>query len=62
MFLVVAGGADSNKKPTAVLQPWVLVKLYHSTSANGVANYDDDQCDDLCGVFQHCGFSLSLWG
>jgi hypothetical protein len=40
------------------LQPWVLVKLYHSTSANGVANYDDDQCDDLYGVFQHCVFNL----
>jgi hypothetical protein len=41
-FLVVADGAGLNKKPTAVLQPWVLVKLYHSTSANGVANYNDD--------------------
>ena len=59
MFLVVAGGVDSNKKPTAVLQPWVLVKFCHSTSANGVANYDDDQSDNLCGVFQHYGFSLN---
>jgi hypothetical protein len=42
----VAGGADSNKKPTAVLQPWVLVKFCHSTSANGVANYDDQNCQD----------------
>jgi len=43
----MADGAGSNKKPTAVLQPWVLVKSDHSTSANGVANYDDDQFDDL---------------
>jgi hypothetical protein len=42
MSLVVADGRGSNKKPTAVLQPWVLVKLYFSTSANGVANYNDD--------------------
>jgi hypothetical protein len=40
------------------LQPWVLVKLCHSTSANGVANYNDDQCDNLYDVFQHYGFNL----
>jgi len=33
--------------------------LYHSTSANGVANYNDDQCDDLYGVFQHYVFNLT---
>ena len=56
--LVVADGRRLNKKPTAVLQPWVLVKLCHSTSANGVANYNDDQCDNLYDVFQHYGFNL----
>jgi hypothetical protein len=29
-------------------QPWVLVKVWlGSTSTNGVANYDDDQTDNL---------------
>ena len=36
-------------------QPWVLVKLLRSTSANGVASYDDYQNDSLWDVFQHCG-------
>jgi hypothetical protein len=32
------------QKPTAVLQPWVLVKIYfNSTSADGVTNYNDDR-------------------
>jgi hypothetical protein len=40
----VADGRGLNKKPTTVLQPWVLVKIYfNSTSANGVANYNDDR-------------------
>jgi len=39
-------------------QPWVLVKVWLcSTSANGVANYDD-QTDNLWNVFQHYVFSL----
>jgi hypothetical protein len=39
----MAAVAGSNKKPTTALQPWVLVKVYfNSTSANGVANYNDD--------------------
>jgi hypothetical protein len=29
-----------------------------STSADGVANYDDYQNDSLLDVFQHCGRSL----
>jgi hypothetical protein len=39
-------------------QPWVLVKLLRSTSANGVAGYNDDDNDCLCDVFQHCKNTL----
>jgi hypothetical protein len=56
--LVVAAPAQGNKKPTAVSSRGFLLK-FRSTSANGVANYySDDQCDNLCDVFQHCGCSL----
>src|ERR1700690_2133600 len=37
-----------------------LLKCLHSTSANGVGNdYDDGQCDDLFGVFQHYALILA---
>ena len=38
----------SDKKPTTVASRGFLLKLGSvSTSANGVANYDDDQHDNL---------------
>jgi hypothetical protein len=37
----VAGGADQTKTHSRC-QPWVLVKLLRSTSANGVGDYNDD--------------------
>jgi hypothetical protein len=39
-------------------QPWVFVKSLRSTSANGIAGYDDYQNDSLDDVFQHCGIIL----
>ena len=40
LSLVVAALAKGNKKPTAVASRGFLLK-FRSTSANGVANYDD---------------------
>jgi hypothetical protein len=35
-----------------------FVKSFRSTSANGIAGYDDYQNDSLCDVFQHCSINL----
>jgi hypothetical protein len=46
LFLGCGRAAEGNKKPTAVSSRGFLSK-HRSTSANGVANYDDDQNDSL---------------
>jgi hypothetical protein len=48
LFLFVVAGGAGHKKTHDRFQPWVLVKVaLASTSANGVATYDDDQQYDL---------------
>jgi hypothetical protein len=36
-----------------------FVKALRSTSANGIAGYDDYQNDSLSDVVQHCGYNLT---
>ena len=55
--LLVAARPRVTKNPQPL--PAVgFVKLLRSTSAAGVANYDDYQNDSLTDVFQHCGHNL----
>ena len=54
VFQFVAGGAGK-KKPTAVASRGFLSKAFStSTSANGIAGYDDDQ-NDMSNYCIHCG-------
>ena len=44
VFQFVAGAVRATKKPTAVASRGFLSKAFStSTSANGIASYDDDQ-------------------
>jgi hypothetical protein len=56
---VVAGRGASETKTHDRCQPWVFVKLLRSTSANGIAGYDDYQNDSLRGAYQHCGGNVN---
>jgi hypothetical protein len=50
---LVAAGAQKTPRPFA--SRGFLSKLnLPSTSANGVANYDDDQQSDLSNIHYHC--------
>ena len=55
LFPVAAASRGSNKKPTTVSSRGFLSKFnLTTTSANGVASYDDDDCQhDLSVVVQH---------
>jgi hypothetical protein len=57
VFFVCGGRPRVTKNPQPL--PAVgFVKVLRSTSASGVANYDDYQTNGLTDVFQHCGSSL----
>jgi hypothetical protein len=57
--LVALGGSGANKKPTAVSSRGLLSKFSSaSTSANGVANYDDQQ-NDLSNISEHDAMKVS---
>jgi len=58
LWLMVAG---KTKNPRPFCSRGLLSKLnLTTTSANGVVSYnDDDQCDDLYDVFQHCALNLA---
>jgi len=54
MLSIIYGGvAKGNKKPTTVASRGFLVKFQCSTSASGIAGYDEYQNDSLLYVFQH---------
>jgi hypothetical protein len=49
-FSVVAGTGAGETKTHDRCQPWVFVKVSHSTNASGIAGYDDYQNDRLRDV------------